>query len=168
MKKIIILLGLVFVFSFSSSVLAQDMKMGYVDIFKVFNDYDKTKDFDKQLEEEKDKAEKKLDTKKEELQKLQSKLNVVNDKEKEKQEKALIEAAGQYKDLERNALADIRKERDEKMKEVIDDIDKVVKAYAEKNKYDLILNQNAILYGGKVKDITPDILKEANKSYKKK
>ena len=168
MKKLIVLVSLTFVFSFSSSVLAKDLKFGYVDVFKVFNDYNKTKDFDQKLQEKKDKAAGELDKKKEELIKLQNKLSLLKDKKKEKQEKALIEAAGEYKGLERSVETDIRKERDEKMKEIIKDIDKVVKEYAEKNKYDLILNQNAVLYGNKVKDITSDILKEANKSYKKK
>ena len=51
MKKVLLsLLMLGILGSFSSNLWAKDLKIGYVDIFKIFNEYEKTKEYDKILE----------------------------------------------------------------------------------------------------------------------
>lgn len=150
-----------------SSGFCKDLKIGYVDIFKIFNEYKKTEDYDKKLEKKKNEAEKKLDEKKETIKKIQGKLSLLKDKEREKEEQKISKEVESYRELERKAFVDIKKERDEKMKEIVEDINKIVEEYAKKHGYDLIVNENAILYGDKVMDITTDILKISNQKYKK-
>jgi outer membrane protein len=166
-KYIIFLISLGTLFSFSLNCFGKELKIGYVDIFKVFNEYEKTKDYDKMLEEKKEKEEKKLDKKKEEIEKLQDKLALLKKEEQDKQRVAIAQAVKEYRQLEREILTDLKKERDEKMKEIIDDINKVIKEYAKKEGFDLIINENAILYGEEVMDITSEILRIVNQRYKK-
>ena len=169
MRRIIgCLLVLTIMMSFSSTCFSQDLKIGYVDIFKVFNDYEKTKEYDINLEKRKEEAEKKLEEKKETIEKLQGKLDLLKEGEKAKEEEKLNKELKEYRDLEREAFTDIRKERDEKMKDVVEDIDGIVKDYAKKNNFDLIVNSNAVLYGAKTMDVTDEILNISNKKYKKK
>ena len=169
MKKIIgCLLVFVVMMSFSSTCFSKDLKIGYVDIFKVFNDYEKTKEYDEKLEKEKKVIEKKLEKKKEIIVKLQGKLDLLKKDEKVKEEGKLNKELKEYRDLEREAFTDIRKERDEKMKDIVEDIDVIIKKYAKKNGFDLIVNSNAVLYGAKAMDITDKILKISNNEYKKK
>ena len=56
----------------------------------------------------------------------------------------------------------------EKMKEIVEDIDKIVEEYAKQNGFNLVVNSNAILYGEETMDITSQILKISNKKYRKK
>lgn len=169
MKKILgCLLIVAMAMSFFSVCFAKDMKIGYVDIFKVFNDYEKTKEYDEKLEVKKSTAEKKLEKKKETIEKLQSKLDLLKESERAKEEEKLSKELKEYRDLEREAFTDIRKERDEKMKDIVEDIDKIIKDYAKKNGFELIINSNAVLYGAKAMDVTDEILKISNKKYKKK
>lgn len=162
------LLILALILSFSFIGFAKDLKIGYVDIFKVFNDYEKTKDYDKNLETNKKVAEDKLEKKREVIEKLQSKLSLLKEDEKAKEEEKLSKEVQEYRDLEREAFTDIKKERDDKMKDIVEDIDKIVKDYAKDNGFDLVVNSNSVLYGVKAMDITDEVLKISNKKYKKK
>ncbi|NQT28421.1 MAG: OmpH family outer membrane protein [Candidatus Omnitrophica bacterium] len=168
MRRIVgCLLALTLMMSFSSTCFSKDLKIGYVDIFKVFNDYEKTKDYDKNLEKNKEVAEKKLKEKKEIIEKLQSKLSLIKEDEKAKEEEKLNKEVNEYRDLEREAFTDIKKERDERMKDIVEDIDGIVKEYAKDNGFDLVVNSNTVLYGADTMDLTDEILKISNKKYKK-
>ena len=61
---------------------------------------------------------------------------------------------------------DLRKDRDEKLKEILQDIEKVVQSYAQKNGYDFVLNDRVLLYGAASADITQDIVELLNSGYK--
>ncbi len=169
MRRIIgCLLVLTVMMSFSSTCFSKDLKIGYVDIFKVFNDYEKTKEYDEKLEAKKNTAEKELEKKKETIEKLQGKLDLLKEGEKAKEEEKLNKELREYRNLERETFTDIKKERDEKMKDIVEDIDAIVKDYAKKNGFDLIVNSNTVLYGAKAMDVTDEILKISNNKYKKK
>ncbi len=169
MKKIFgCLLVFAVIMSFSSTCFSKDLKIGYVDIFKVFNDYEKTKDYDKKLEKKKNDVEKNLEAKKTVIEKLQNKMSLLKENKKAKEEEKLKKEIQEYREVEREAFTDIKKERDEKMKNIVEDIDKIIEDYAKKNDFDLVVNSNAILYGAKTMDITSQILKISNKKYKEK
>jgi len=169
MKKLsifVLVLGLVI--GSQSVCFSKELKIGYVNVFKVFNEYAKTKEYDEKLEKNKKEAEKKLEAKKETIEKLQNKLSLLKEKERSSEEEKMKKEITEYRETERKALIDIKKERDEKMKEIIEDINKVVEDYAKKNKFDLVVNESSVLYGDKTMDITSDIMKLANKQYKSK
>ncbi len=169
MRKVwAILIALGMICSFSSVCFAQDLKIGYVDVLKIFSDYKKTKKYDKELEKKGEAAKKKLEAKLEIVNGLKSKLSVVKEDEKDKEEANLVKEAKEYDQLLRKADFDIRKERDEKMREILEDIDKIIKDYSEKNGFDLVVDERAVLYGAKGMDITDEILKIANKKFRKK
>ncbi|MDD5070460.1 MAG: OmpH family outer membrane protein [Candidatus Omnitrophica bacterium] len=166
MRKLSVLFVLAVVFAVSQTVFAKEMKVGVVDVFEVFNEYEKTKDYDKSLDEKRVKKESVLSEKKAEIEKLQSKMSVLNEEEKQKQSEQLMSAVRDYKNLEREAFIDLKKERDEKMKEIVEDINDLVKDYAKKNEFSLIINENAVLYNDASYDITAEILKLMNKTKK--
>lgn len=147
--------------------LSKDLKIGYVEFFKVFNDYYKTKEYDQALEATKAEREKGLDAKKEEIEKMQGELGLLKDEKQKAQQEKISQAIQDYRKLESEIFADLKKERDEKMKEIVEDIDKIVEGYAEKEKFDLILNEGAIIYGNKAIDLTSEIIKRVNEKQKK-
>lgn len=166
-RTIISLVAFLVMCSFCSVSYAKELKIGYVNFLEVFNEYKKTKDYDEALNKKTDEKEKQLKDKGSELEKMQSKLSVLKDKEKEKEAKKLEQAEKEFQQLRRQSLLDLKKERDDKMKEIIEDIEKTIKDYAKKNNFDLILHGSAVLYGDKGIDITDQILKVVNVSVKK-
>jgi len=167
LRKIIAVVIGISVFLFSFNVYSQKLKIGYVDILKLFNQYKKTQDYDKMLESERNKKEKLLEEKKEKIKKMQEKLSLLNEKEQEKQRRKITQAAEEYRKMEREFYLDLKKERDEKMKEIIEDIKRVINDYGKKNGYQIILNKGAVLYGEKGLDLTDIILKIMNQNYKR-
>ncbi|MCF7908660.1 MAG: OmpH family outer membrane protein [Candidatus Omnitrophica bacterium] len=168
MKKFLVfLIALGVMTSLAFTSFSEDLKIGYVDIFKVFNEYQKTKEYDKTLEARKKDIEKQLEEKKNILEKMQKKLSVIKEEEKAKEQEKIAKVVEEYRELERTGFIDIKKARDEKMKEIIEDINKIIDDYAKKGSFNLIVNENAVLYGDKVMDVTSDILKIANKQHKK-
>ncbi len=167
-KALVLALGLCFIGS--AIVYGKDLKVGYADIVKVFNDYQKTKDYEKILDEKKKKKEEesKLEEKKNEIIKMQDKLELLKDKEKEQQKEKIKKAVNEYRDLEAQIYSDLKKESDEKMKEIIDDINNAISNYAKSKGFDLILNKSAILYGKEGIDVTESVLKKLNEGYKAK
>lgn len=162
----VIMAGLIISVSWPAA-FAKEIKIGYVNFMQVYNEYQKTKDYDAKLEVKKAEAEKNLNAQKTKIDELRNKLNVLNEKEQAKEKEKVEKEIQDFREAERKAFIDIKKERDDKMKEIFEDVSKVVEDYAKKKGYDLILDQPAILYGDKVMDVTADILKGANEKYNK-
>jgi outer membrane protein len=160
-------LAAVILVSFSATLFAKDLKIGYVNFFEVFNEYKKTKEYDDNLTKKQDDKEKQLKQKSDDIEKMQSKISLLKDKEKEKEQQKLDSTVKDFRQIYSQARVDLKKERDEKMKEIVEDIEKTIKEYAKKNNYDFILHGSAILYADKAVDVTEDILKAVNNAYKK-
>ena len=169
MRKNIIFLAVVLLgISFSSNTFSGDLKIGYVDVYKVFNEYDKTKESESVLDKKKKTAEAKLIEKKNSLEEIQGKFEALNEEQKKIEEAKLIEQVKEYRELERVSVVGIRKERDEKMKEILEDINKVTEEYSKTNDFDLVVNENTLLYSGdSIVNITDKILEKCNSNYKK-
>lgn len=166
MKKFLtILVAVGIAIALAGGASAKDLKIGYVDVMKVFDEYKKTKEYDKTLEVQKTAEEKKLEAKKNEIEAAQKKLDVLKDKDAEKAKENLGKMISEYRTLEKDVYMSLKQQRDDKMKEIIEDIDKVIKEYAKKNGYDLILNENTILFGAETMTLTETVLKEVNANY---
>lgn len=162
MKK---LLAILVVFLLCSVSYAKDLKIGSVDMFKVFQDYNKTKDYDETLKKNTQAKEKELDAKEEEIIKMKNKLDELKDQAKQKEQEKLSQASQEYTQLRREIFRDLKKEQDRKTIEIVDDINQAIKEYGTKNNFDLILHENAVLYGPNVTEITAEILKKINEKY---
>jgi outer membrane protein len=169
MKKLVAIFLAMCVFGLAvPETFAKEIKIGYVNFMQVYNDYQKTQDYDKSLEAEKATIERKLDAKKKNIEEMQKKLSVLNEKQKAEEQKKMEKEIIEFRETERKAFVDIKKQRDDKMKEIFEDVSKIVEEYANKKGYDLIFDQPAILYGDKTMDVTSEILKIANQKYKSK
>ena len=137
-------------------------KFAYVDLTKVFSEYVKTKDFDKALGERQKAYEAERDKMINELKQLQDKMNLLSDKEKEAKRPDLETKVKNFQDVDRQKQADLRKEQDEKMKELLKDINDAIKQFAEKEGYTLIFNDRILVYQVKNLDITDKIIDIVN------
>ncbi|MDD5006197.1 MAG: OmpH family outer membrane protein [Candidatus Omnitrophica bacterium] len=150
-----------------SNSFAADNKIAYVDLAVVFDGYNKTKDFDAKLEEAQKAEQVKIDKKVEAIKAIQDKLPLLSDEEKKKKEAEIDGMAKELQEYQSKAEASLRKDRDEKLKEVLKDIQAVVEKMAKDKGYDLILNGRTLLYGNNAMDITEGIVKILNGNYKK-
>lgn len=143
-------------------------KYGYVDISKAFDSYQKTKDYDSSLEKIQQDKEKERDQKESEIKKLEDKTKLLNDATKSEKEKDLEQKRQDLYEFMQKASIDLRKERDEKIKEILLDIQNVIEDYAKKNKFTIIFNDRVLLYAEKTMDVTDDIINLLNSKYKTK
>lgn len=169
MKKItfIFLLSL-FLLGLPNFGQAQEAKIGYLDLSKVFDEYGKTKEYDKTLEEKHTAYQKERNDKIEKLRGAQEKLSLLKDEEKNKFGQDIEKQKADLLEFQRSKETDLKKQRDEKIREILLEIEKVVKDYAEKEKYTLILNDRVLIFDNGAGDITDPILKTLNDSYNTK
>ncbi|MDP3143300.1 MAG: OmpH family outer membrane protein [Candidatus Omnitrophota bacterium] len=171
MKSLRVIFGIIFMAGLLVGRLyAQDIgkKVAYVDLSKLFDEYQKTKEYDETLTAKQKVKEEERNKKIAEIKDLQSKLPLLNDKEKEKVQAQLDTKMKALQQFDQEATADLRKQRDDLVKEILKDIEKVISEYAQKEKYDLIFNDRILLYGEDSLNISAPLLKTLNDKYKKK
>ena len=114
MKRILavlVILGLVFIFSYGQ---AAEMKIGYIDFEKAFNEYYRTKTEDAKLKKELEDAEAGLEKKAFEISKLRDKMELLGEdarKEKEKELREQIQALNEMRTKTRDELVEKRNKK---------------------------------------------------------
>ncbi|MFC1753024.1 OmpH family outer membrane protein [Thermoproteota archaeon] len=73
----------------------------------------------------------------------------------------------ELQDYQRGAEMELMKDRDERLKEILKDIQDVIAVIAKKEGYDYILNDRVLLYKNESMDISEQILKQLNDNLKK-
>lgn len=138
------------------------VKIAYVDLSRLFDEYYKTKDYDSVLEGKSKEFEKERNAKIEKLQEAQGKVGLLSDANKKTAEADIEKMKADLLEYDRQKKADLTKERNEKIREILLEIEKIVSDYAEKQDFDFILNDRVLVYGDKTLDLTEDILKILN------
>ena len=169
MRKVVVgLMGVVFVLTIFMGLSYAADKFAYIDLSRTFSEYGKTKDFDKALTDKESSYTTERDAKVEEVKKLQDKLSLLSEKEKEAKKNEIETKTKNLQDYDRQKQTDLRKEQDEKMKELLKDIEGAVKTYAEKEGITLVFNDRVLVYQTKSLEITDKIIEILNKGYKSK
>ena len=143
---------------------AADMKIGYVDLSRVFDEYYKTKDYDKVLEAKSKDFEKERNAKIEKVKEQQGKLGLLADDKKAPVEQDIEKLKTELLEYDRQQKTDLTKERNEKIREILLEIEKIVSGYAEKEGYSLILNDRVLVYGNQTMDLTEEMIKLMNQN----
>jgi len=161
----IILLGL-FLLSFPAG--AQNaVKIGTLDLSKAFDNYEKTKEYDTELQGQSQAYQQEREQRIEKMKELQAKLALLKDDEKAKAEQEMETMKEDLKNFMDSREIDLRKIQDERIREILLDIEKVVNDFAQKQGYQLILNNRVLIYEEKGLDVTDKILEILNQDYNK-
>lgn len=142
-------------------------KFAYVDLTKIFSEYSKTKEYDKVLGDKQSAYEAERDKMVSEIKSFQDKMNLLSDKEKVAKKDDLENKVKNLQEFDRKKQGDLRKEQDERMKELLKDINEAVKQYADKEGYSMVFNDRVLVYQDKSMDITAKIIAIVNKVPKK-
>ena len=152
MAKKCLLFVFIFLLGLSSVSAAQSgYKIAYIDSNRILKEYSAAQKLLQELGKAEAELNKKIMAKRQEIKKAQ---------EAKKTETEIQMMAEKIRlELEPEAKR-IEDESARKSKEIEDKVDSVIKSYAAKAKYDVIVLKEAVLYGGT--DITNEILKELN------
>jgi len=159
--------AVVLMVSFSMTTAAEAQKIGYLDLSKTFDNYEKTKDYDKTLEAEHEAYQNARNAKIEKIQELQGKLALLKEEEKQKQQDEIDKLITDLREFDQAKGTDLTKKRDDKIREILLEVEEVVSGYAKKEGYDFILNDRVLIYGQDSMNVTDAILETLNANYKK-
>ena len=140
------------------------LRLAYVDVAEVFDQYDGTKQAKESLKAEALKKKKELEVQQDDLQKqiedLKAQKSVLSSaKYKEKEDKLKGEAQT-LQDQVQTVQDDLGQKEKQKTKAILEEIRGIVKDLATEEKYDYIFEKNALIFGGE--DVTYKVLKQLN------
>ncbi len=143
-------------------------KYAYVDLAKVFDGYQKTKDNDKTLQEAGKKKEGERDGIVHEIRQMKDELALLSEDARVKKQELLEAKLRDLAEFDRGARRDLGEQRNTLVTEISNDIDDLVKRFGERKGYDYILNERALVFHRPELDVTAEVLAELNKEYAKK
>jgi Skp family chaperone for outer membrane proteins len=147
---------------------ADEFKVAYVNVGKLFDAYERTKASESVLEKKGKQKEAEMEGRVNELKKLRESLELLNDKAREAKARDIEAKADELKRFRANTSRDLRSERDEIAEGILKEIQAVVADYGKSNSFSLILDERTMLYGQATYDATDEILGVLNSRYKAK
>ncbi len=159
-------LTLIGMFLFSGLSFAQsDTKIGYVDLSKAFDEYQKTKDFDKELEKTGDLKQGQREKLVKEIRNMRDELELMNENARKKKEGDIEAKIRMLQEFDQDAKAELTKERDDMVRDILKEMNGVIQEYGKSHGYSIIVNDRVLLYGSDAMDLTDEIIKILNDSY---
>ncbi len=143
-------------------------KIGYVDLAKVFDDYQKTKEFDKALEGKGALKQSDRDRMVNEVKKLKDEAELLGAKAKEDKQVIIEEKIKALQEFDRTTRDSLRKERDNMVRDILKEIEDVIQTFGKTQGYSYIFNDRVLVYKGEAGDLTAQVTKVLNDSYQKK
>jgi len=166
MKRALVV-ALVSIFLISGIASAQSgQKIGYVDLSTAFDEYEKTKDFDKSLEKKGDIKQEQREKMVKDIRKMRDELELMNEKARAKKEGDIEAKIRSLQEFDQDAKAELTKERDDMVRDILREMNDVIEEYGQAHGYSIILNDRVLLYGDETINLTGEIIKILNSSYK--
>lgn len=187
MKKFLLAASFIAAFGLSSGSALADVKIGLVDMNRIFSEYTKTKEAEKSLNEARAEAKKELDSRVEdykkrleEIDKLNKELNKpeLSKEAQTKKTKERDDKIGALKELERE-IGEFRTSRDKSFQEqavrmrdgIVKKITEVIKEKVKSDQYDLVLDKSGmsmhgvpvVLYSKDTADFSQSVIDTLNK-----
>ncbi len=185
MKKLLFCALLLFV---PVSLASADLKVATVDLGKAFDQFYKTKEAAAHLKEKQDEAQKEIQDKVADYQRISDEVNKLDQESKDptlspeaRAEKAKardqrgadLQAAGrQIEEFKTERGNELKDEYVRRRKEIVDEITKVINDYSGPQGYDLVLDKSSasvtsgvpfvLFNSNKLTDVTDDIIKQLN------
>jgi len=167
--KAVKVLGLAVMFGFMASAmsLADGLKIAFVDLGKVFDGYQKTKEFDAVLQSEGETFQKQRDAMVQKIQDAQTKLDLMSDSQKSSMQADIEKQKNDVIAFDKEKRTELAKRRDDKVREILAEIQGVATDIGKKEGYTYVLNDRVMIYGDPQYNVTDEVLKTLNDSYKK-
>ena len=141
-------------------------KVGYVNLGKVFDSYERTKASDTALEKRGKQKDAELEARMGELKKIRQNLELLNDDAREAKTRDIEEKTEELQRFRTNTARDLRRERDKIAKDILGEIERGLDEYAKAKGFSMILDSRSLLYADAAYDVTDDIVKTLNSRLK--
>lgn len=153
------------------------MKIGYVDLQKIFQEYGKTKEFNEKLTSMSDQAQRTLEEGSKSLEELQNQYQtqeqLLSESAKQRKLKEIQDKADELNALAESTQENLQRQQELYTKEILEDILSVIDEIAEKEGWRIILDKGTLLYP-RVETIIPDdefdltqkVIERLNEKYK--
>ncbi len=155
-----------FLFVSAGNSFAQNFKVGYVNISKIFYSYYKTQKEMKQWQSDQIAQEDKITDLQKDIKTLQDaynkQKNMLKPADVQKRKAEINKKTDALINFENQANQTLTKEKDDMITSLITDIKAEIKDFAQKGKYDLILDSQAIEYSSG-DDLTNQVISALNK-----
>jgi len=151
----------------SLPAFAAELKIAYVDVGEVFDNYQKTKDQDLVLKTAAEAKEKERNDMMAKIRSMEDELALLTADARAAKQEQLIEKKRQLEDFDRTIRQQLAEQRDKVVREIFQEIDAVVQDLSAKGGYDMIFNKRVLLAQKKNFDITGQVSAELAKKYKK-
>ncbi|MBI4309890.1 MAG: OmpH family outer membrane protein [Candidatus Omnitrophica bacterium] len=152
----------------ATAAFAKDLKIAYVDLSRLFDNYQKTKEYDAVLQKESEGFQKERDAMINKIRDAQGKLALLKEDEKQKVQGDIDKQKNDLIEYDKQKRTELAKKRDEKVREILLEIEKIVSEMAKKEGYDYVLNDRVLIYGDQSQNITDKVLKALNDGLGKK
>ncbi len=166
MKRVFILLVMLLIAA--SPAFAAAEKLGYVDLAKIFDEYEKTKSFDKSLETKGTSKQAERDKMVAEVKKLRDEAELLGAKAKEDKQAVIDDKIKKLQEFDRVTRDELRKERDTMVRDILKEIEVVLQDFGKNQGYSYIFNDRVLVYKSEGNDLTTQVIKTLNDSYAKK
>lgn len=142
-------------------------KIGYIDLYRVFNEYYKTKDSKDNLEKKALQKNKEREGMVTDIKKVQEEAELLSEKEKGKKESVIENKLKGLQDFDRAVKDELTRESDSMERDLLLEVFRGVESYGKSKNYDLILNDRALFYGSERMDISNEVIKYINQNPKR-
>ena len=146
----------------AAAAQAEDLKIGYIDLSKTFDEYEKTRQYETSLGKKGDTKEAERQKLVDEIKELKDEMVLLSDKGKDDKQAAIDDKIKELQEFDRETRDELRKERDEMVRDILREIDKIVQDYGKEHGYTMILHDKVLVYGNDTIDITEDIIELLN------
>ena len=143
-------------------------KIGYVDLARVFDEYQKTKEFDKSLESKGASKQSERDKMVADIKKLRDEAELLSAKAKDDKQAGIDEKIKGLQEYDRTTRDGLRRERDGMVKDILKEIETVIQGFGKSQGYSFIFNDRVLVYKSEGSDLTNQVIKALNDSYAKK
>lgn len=167
MRKVLVVLVMALFCSWVSPGWAEELNLGFVNLKKVLDEYEKVKEGEGQLLKEAEEKNNQREKLVKEIKNLREKLDLLKDKRKEKKQQELEEKVKKLQDFTYETRAGLRQKRDEKFREIMKEVKDVLEEYGQSHNYNIIIDDTLLLYKDSNLDVTEDVIKILNQRYKK-
>ena len=152
----------VLVIAFSLASAAPLAHAAELNLAHVFDNYSKTKDQDKTLEQQSKQKKEERQRLVNQIRKMKDEIDILSAEAKGKKQTQIDEKIRQLQEYDQQTRVSLGQQRDKMLREILKEIEGVVEKYAKGNGYTMILNDRVLLYGQKQDDLTDEILKILN------
>lgn len=157
----LVLLTIAFVHLPSSN--AEETKIGYINLGRILDRYEKTEKSEKSLEKKLDQKQQEREKLVDEIKKLKDEIVLLSAKGKQEKQSAIDEKIKNLQEFDRELRNELQQERDEALRDILREIDRVIQDFGRNNGYTVILNDRVLVYGDETIEITQDIIDILNK-----